>query len=71
MLIRFCTKCGAKIEDEGRIRHRSPYCSEACRREARNELRSLLRPDRCPRCGRTARPKPQPVEEFTGAAPGA
>lgn len=66
MLIRFCTFCGEKILDEKRVRHRSPYCSEACRRDARNDLRAALRRDRCPSCGRIARPKSKPVEDFSG-----
>lgn len=63
MLIRFCTKCGHQIEDQARIRHRSPYCSDACRQDARKELRSVIAAGRCPSCGRTRNSKPQPPED--------
>jgi len=69
MLIRYCTKCGRQISDQGRIRHRSPYCTEICRREARRELREALDQGKCRPCGRGGRAKP--VEEFSGAKAGA
>jgi endogenous inhibitor of DNA gyrase (YacG/DUF329 family) len=62
-LTRYCTKCGVRIADQDRIRHKSPYCSERCRRDARRELRALFTPTQCPTCGRAKNPKPQPSED--------
>ena len=64
-LMRYCTKCGQLIADQSRIRHRSPYCSDACRRDARNDLRAALCRDRCRLCGRSSRQKTKPAEDFS------
>ena len=71
MLVRFCTKCGVQITDEKRIRRKSPYCSDDCRRESRKELRQLLAAHKCRLCGRTLRQPNPPKMETEGAAPGA
>jgi len=70
-LLRWCTKCGRPINDQKRIRRKSPYCSDDCRREARREMRALLAQGRCRLCGRAQRRPSQAAVESACVAPGA
>jgi hypothetical protein len=70
-LLRWCTKCGRPINDQKRIRRKSPYCSDDCRREGRREMRALLAQGRCRLCGRTQRRPSQAAVESACVAPGA
>lgn len=57
MMLRFCTVCREQISDEKRLRRSSPFCSDECRRQAKNTKRNLSALKKCRLCGRRFRKK--------------
>lgn len=57
MTPRYCTICRNEITDEHRLRRNSPYCSDECRRTAKNEKRDHRAGEKCRLCGRKFRRK--------------
>lgn len=70
MTARYCTICREPITDPGRLRRQSPYCSEECRRVAKNEKRELTASRKCRLCGRRFRRRVQAVPVETMAPEG-
>ena len=60
MTPRYCTICRNQITDERRLRRGSPYCSDDCRRLAKNEKRDHRAEEKCRLCGRKFRRKTEP-----------
>jgi len=52
MTPRYCTICRAEVTDRARLRRQSPYCSEGCRRVAKNEARAATAHKKCRLCSR-------------------
>ena len=55
MTSRFCTICTSEITDNRRLARSSPYCSDGCRRVAKNEARDAQAGKKCRLCRRAFR----------------